>query len=282
MTWKRSLGVAEGAQATGALPSSDSRKGEARRAGARILTGSRVDGPALAASAPDAVVLATGARPRRPRLELMDDPVVLDAWSVIRGGDVPRGRIVVADWRGGWIGLGVALQLAAMRRKVTLCVTGFAAGEHLQQYVRAAMPAQAVRARIEIVPNVGLYGADSDTVYLQHTPTEEPVLIEGTAGAVLAQGHIPVDELDPVVLGVRPTASSQSAIVSPRHPARRGHPRCLWRASGRAGRRQARWFGSFLVGHTILANGRRPVRRRWCTTSRCRSNSRPRDLTAAG
>ncbi|MFF4764695.1 hypothetical protein [Streptomyces sp. NPDC001292] len=162
-----------------------------------------MDGPALAAAAPDAVVLATGARPRHPRLELIDDPVVLDAWSVIRGGEVPRGRIVVADWRGDWIGLGVALQLASQRRKVALCVTGFAAGEHLQQYVRAAMLAQAARARIEILPNVRLYGADSDTVYLQHTLTEEPVLLEGIAGTVLAQGHDPVNDLDPVALGVQ-------------------------------------------------------------------------------
>ncbi|MGW0700147.1 oxidoreductase [Streptomyces sp. NPDC002867] len=174
----------------------------------------------------------------------------------------------------------------------------------------------------------------SDTVYLQHTLTEEPVLLEGTAGVVLAQGHIPVDDLDPVALGVpadrvfavgdrvtprtveeavlegltvasdlRKRSVDQSPAPdpgSPSAPARRaspggpgddrvtpaprphGAPRCLSGASGRAGRRQARWFGSFLVGHTILANGRRPVRRRWCTTSRCRSNSRPRDLTAAG
>ncbi|MFI2410365.1 FAD-dependent oxidoreductase [Streptomyces sp. NPDC018947] len=178
-------------------------EGEARRAGARIRTGSRIDAVALAAAAPDAVVLATGARPRRPHLELMDEPVVLDAWSVIRGDAVlPRGRIVVADWRGDWIGLGVALHLAAQRRKVTLCVTGFAAGEHLQQYVRAAMLAEAVRARVDIVPNVRLHGADADTVYLQHTLTEGPVLVEGVAGVVLAQGHLPVTDPDPVALGI--------------------------------------------------------------------------------
>lgn len=179
-------------------------EGEAHRAGARILVGSRVDAAVLSAVSPDAVVLATGARPRRPRLELVDDPVILDAWTVIRGGEVPRGRIVVADWRGDWIGLGVALQLAGRGRKVTLCVTGFAAGEHLQQYVRTAMLAQAARARIDIVPTVRLYGADSDTVYLQHTLTEEPVLLEGVAGTVLAQGHTPVDDLDPVALGFPP------------------------------------------------------------------------------
>ncbi|MFI7006961.1 FAD-dependent oxidoreductase [Streptomyces sp. NPDC050145] len=172
-------------------------EGEARRAGVRITVDAPVDAAVLDALAPDAVVLATGARPRRPRLELLDDPVVLDAWQVIQGAVVPRGRIVVADWRGDWIGLGVALQLAGQGRKVTLCVTGFAAGEHLQQYVRSALLARAVRARIDIVPNVRLYGADSDTVYLQHTLTEEPVLVEGVAGVVLAQGHEPVDEFAP-------------------------------------------------------------------------------------
>ncbi|MER7519659.1 FAD-dependent oxidoreductase [Streptomyces sp. NPDC126499] len=172
-------------------------EGEARRAGVRILTGSRIDAGALAAASPDAVILATGAVPRRPRLELLDDPVVLDAWSVIRGAEVPRGRVVVADWRGDWIGLGVALLLAGRGRKVTLCVTGFAAGEHLQQYVRAGMLAEAVRARVEVVPNVRLYGADPDTVYLQHALTEDPVLVEDVAAVVLAQGHVPVTDLCP-------------------------------------------------------------------------------------
>ncbi|WP_445526091.1 oxidoreductase [Streptomyces cyslabdanicus] len=177
-------------------------EGEARRAGVRVVVGSRVDAQTVTAAAPDAVILATGARPRRPELELMDDPVVLDAWAVIRGSEVPRGRIVVADWRGDWIGLGVALHLAARGRKVTLCVTGFAAGEHLQQYVRAAMLAQAARARIDIVPNARIHGADSDTVYLQHTLTEEPVLVDGVAAVVLAQGHEPVVDLEPVATGL--------------------------------------------------------------------------------
>jgi 2,4-dienoyl-CoA reductase-like NADH-dependent reductase (Old Yellow Enzyme family)/thioredoxin reductase len=175
-------------------------EGEARRAGARIVTGSRVDAAVLSEERPDAVVLATGAVPCRPGLELLDEPVVLDAWEVIRGGErclagVARGRVVVADWRGDWIGLGVALQLAGQGRRVTLGVTGFAAGEHLQQYTRTAMLAEAARARIAIIPNVRVYGADQDTVYFQHTLTEEPVEVPEVAALVLAQGHRPVTEL---------------------------------------------------------------------------------------
>ncbi|MGP3769221.1 oxidoreductase [Streptomyces sp. SDT5-1] len=186
-------------------------EGEARRAGARIVTGTRVDRDLLTQTAPDAVILATGAVPLRPTLELLDDPVVLDAWQVIKGARTPRGRILVADWRGDWVGLGVALLLAGQGRRVTLGVTGFAAGEHLQQYVRAAMLAAAVRAKVDIVPNVRLYGADQDTAYLQHTLTEEPVVLDGIAAVVLAQGHTPVTDL-----AAHPDTLAIGDCVSPR------------------------------------------------------------------
>ena len=39
------------------------------------------------------------------------------------------------------------------------------------------------------------YGADADTVYLQHVLTDEPVIIDDVAALVLSQGHDPVTEL---------------------------------------------------------------------------------------
>jgi 2,4-dienoyl-CoA reductase-like NADH-dependent reductase (Old Yellow Enzyme family) len=174
---------------------------EAERAGVTIVTGVHVDADLVEEQAPDAVVLATGARPYRPALELTDDAVVLDAWDVINGAALPSGRIVVADWRCDWIGLGVALEAAQRGRKVTLAVNGYHAGQLLQQYVRDAMLQQVVRAGVDIVPLVRLYGADDDTVYLQHVLTGEPVLIEGIGGLVLAQGHEPVEVLGAQLAG---------------------------------------------------------------------------------
>ena len=169
--------------------------GEAERAGVRIVTGTRVDLDLLHRLAPDAVVVATGAVPRRPALELAADPVVLDAWEVLRGASVPSGRVVVADWRCDWIGLGVAVLLAERGRKVTLGVSGYHAGQRIQQYVRDEMIAHATRVGVEIVPLVRPYGADPDTVYLQHVLTGEPVVVEPAAALVLAQGHLPVSDL---------------------------------------------------------------------------------------
>lgn len=168
---------------------------ELDRYGVEVVTGTRVDHALVGELAPDAVIVATGARPRRSELELNGDPVVLDAWEVIGGAQVPSGHVVVADWRCDWIGLGVATLLAQKGHKVTLGVDGYMAGFVLQQYVRNTMIAEAHRAGVDIISTVRLFGADPDTVYFQHALSGEPVVVEGVTATVLSMGHVPVDGL---------------------------------------------------------------------------------------
>lgn len=147
---------------------------------------------------PDVVIVATGATPYRPALELDDALPVFDAWDVITtsAADLPKGRIVIADWRSDWTGLGVAELVARSGgRRVTLCVNGYAAGETIQQYTRNVMLGAVYEANVDIVTNVRLYGADEDTVYLQNTLTAQPVIIEDVAALVLAMGHRQQDSL---------------------------------------------------------------------------------------
>jgi 2,4-dienoyl-CoA reductase-like NADH-dependent reductase (Old Yellow Enzyme family) len=168
---------------------------EVERAGVEVLTGVPADLALVRREAPDAVVVATGARPRRPSIELLGTPRILDAWEVIDGSELPPGRVVVADWRADWVGAGVARLLAARRHRVLLAVDGYGACERLQQYVRDAHLAGLARARVEVLPLVRLMGADDDAVYFQHVLTKEPIVVEGVAGLVLAQGHEPEDRL---------------------------------------------------------------------------------------
>jgi 2,4-dienoyl-CoA reductase-like NADH-dependent reductase (Old Yellow Enzyme family)/thioredoxin reductase len=168
---------------------------EARRAGVKVLTNTPVDVALLREVAPDVVIVATGARPYHPTFEAMGEPVVLDAWQVLRREAVPDGHVVVVDWRGDWIGIGVARSLAAQGRRVTLCVNGYAAGETLQQYVRDAMLTALQREHITVTPLVRLFGVDDDTVYLQHVLSEEPLEIGSVAALVLACGHESSNEL---------------------------------------------------------------------------------------
>ena len=170
-------------------------RGEAERGGVVLHANVLVSAELVRALAPDVVVVATGAVPYRPELDLVDDPVVLDGWQVIAGEAVPSGPVVVADWRGDWIGLGVARRLASEGHRVTLAVNAPHAGFRLQQYLRDEMLADVLRLGVTVVPMTRPYGADADTVYLRHTLTGEPVILEGVAALVLAQGHRPVHEL---------------------------------------------------------------------------------------
>jgi hypothetical protein len=111
------------------------------------------------------------------------------------GSPTCPGHTVVVDWRGDWTGIGVARILAAQGRRVTLAVTGYAAGEHLQQYVRDASLAALQRARVTVLPLVRPYGVDDDAIYLQHVLTEELVIIENVAATVLACGHQSASQL---------------------------------------------------------------------------------------
>jgi 2,4-dienoyl-CoA reductase-like NADH-dependent reductase (Old Yellow Enzyme family) len=170
-------------------------RGEAERAGVKLVLGTAVDRAVVDELRPDVVVVATGATPRVPELELMDDPTIITAWDLFGGAEVPSGRVVVADWRCDWNGLGAAIALAQRGRRVTLGVTGYHAGQRLQQYVRDDMIAEAVRLGVTVVPLVRIIGADADSVYFQHVLTDEPVVVDDVAALVLAQGHVPVDVL---------------------------------------------------------------------------------------
>ncbi len=142
----------------------DNLRGEAERAGVRILTASAADLALVVQQGPDVVIVATGGWPYRPPLELVDDPPVLDAWEVIRGATVPEGRVVVVDWRCDWVGPGVALLLAAAGHPSRSRPTG-TRRVRIQQYVRDATIAALARARVEVLPLTRPFGFDGRAVF---------------------------------------------------------------------------------------------------------------------
>jgi NADPH-dependent 2,4-dienoyl-CoA reductase/sulfur reductase-like enzyme len=168
---------------------------EAQAAGVEVRMHTAVDRELVRRERPDVVVIATGARPRRPPLELTGTMPVLDAWQVLDGEPLPEGRIVVADWRCDWVGLGIAELVARDGHATTLCVDGYMPGQRIQQYVRDTWLASLARLHVDIVPSVRIYGADDDSVYFESAIGADPVVIEDVAGLVLAQGHVSVDGL---------------------------------------------------------------------------------------
>jgi pyruvate/2-oxoglutarate dehydrogenase complex dihydrolipoamide dehydrogenase (E3) component len=122
----------------------------------------------IAEQRPDVVILATGATPHRPEIPGEEEGHVVDAWQVLRGEANVGARVVIADWRRDWLGLGLAHKLARDGCHVRLAVNGVGAGEALQSYMRQKWVGDLHELGVEVIPYVRLYGMDSDTVYLQH------------------------------------------------------------------------------------------------------------------
>ncbi|AZD35493.1 Putative oxidoreductase [Pseudomonas chlororaphis subsp. aurantiaca] len=168
---------------------------EMELAGVRVVRNTRVDRALVERERPDVVVIATGAEPYWPAFERGGELQVVDAWQVLRD-EVPLGRsVVVVDWRCDWIGPGIAERLTRAGHQVQLAVNGTHCGENLPLYVRDQLAGELHRLGIAITPYARLYGCDDNTVYLQHTASGEPMLLENVDSLVLCQGHQPLDSL---------------------------------------------------------------------------------------
>ena len=160
-----------------------------RNAGVNVELEKSVDRPVVETLAPDAVIIATGATVRRPEIEGANQAHVVDAWQVLREQVNVGTRVVIADWRCDWIGLGLAEKFARDGCEVRLASTGHVAGESIPRYMRDLWLGDMHRLGVTLVPMVRLFGVDEDTAYFQHMASGEPVLCEGVDTLVLSQGH---------------------------------------------------------------------------------------------
>ncbi len=168
---------------------------ELELAGVKVVKNQSVDRAFIDKAAPDAVIVATGGKPRWPVIEGGDSAHVVDAWQVLRGEANVGSSVVVADWRCDWIGLGMAEKLARDGCQVRLAVNGLMAGQLVPFYVRDAAVGALHKLGVEIIPYARLYGADEDSVYLQHTASGEAMIVEEVDTLVLCQGQEPEDDL---------------------------------------------------------------------------------------
>src|SRR5262249_44329052 len=86
---------------------------EMELAGVALRLGVEATPAVIAAEKPDAVILATGARPRLPAIEGGEGIQILHAHDVLEKRAMAGARVVVYDWLADWTGVGLAEQLAA-------------------------------------------------------------------------------------------------------------------------------------------------------------------------
>ena len=185
-------------------------------AGVTIKRNTRLDRETVESERPDAVIVATGALPRRPAFEGIEDAHTVTAWQVLKGEANIGGRVVIAEWKPDWIGMGVAEKLAREGRHVRLCVDGLMAGQALPFYVRDEMVGRLHKLGVEIIPYARLFGADENTVYFQHATSGEAMMMEEVDTLVLSQGHERVSDLADALEGSSVPVHVIGDALSPR------------------------------------------------------------------
>lgn len=169
---------------------------ELERAGVEVKLNTPFSAESVRRERPDAVIVATGGLPYRPYIEGVEEAHVLDAWAVLEGRANPGGRVLVADWRCDWVGMGLAEKLAREGRHVRLAITGTHAGQNLQQYLRDHWAGKLHKFGVEVIPYARLFGVDADTAYLTHIVSGEPIIASEVDTVVLALGHRPNTSLE--------------------------------------------------------------------------------------
>ena len=155
--------------------------------GVEVRLNASVDLDYVEREAPDVVVIATGSRAHVPGDLMLDDAHVIHANQVLDGANVGT-RVVIADWRCDWVGLGLAEQLARDGCFVRLASNGYMAGQNVQQYTRDRWIGDLHRLGVEMTPFARLVGADESTAYFEHTTSGEPILFEDVDTLVAATG----------------------------------------------------------------------------------------------
>jgi 2,4-dienoyl-CoA reductase-like NADH-dependent reductase (Old Yellow Enzyme family)/thioredoxin reductase len=164
---------------------------ELSTAGVEVRLHARVDAALVTRLGVDAVIIATGATPYAPPLEGRDNGHVVEAWDVLTGKAHPGSRVLVADWRCDWVGMGLAEKLARDGHHVRLAVNGTHAGQNLQIYLRDHWAGKLHFLGVEIIPYARLFGVDGDTAYLSHIVSGNAIVCEAVDTVVMAFGHAP-------------------------------------------------------------------------------------------
>jgi len=189
---------------------------ELELAGVVVRKATTVTRALVEAERPEVVAIATGAGPHQPEAERVEDAQVTDAWRVLRDEANIGARVVVSDWRGDWIGMGVAEKLARAGCQVRLAVNGPLAGHMLQLYLRDHWNGVLHGLGVAVTPFLRFYGADTDSAYFQHSVTGEPVVLEGVDTVVIAHGQESDTALEAELDGIDAEVHMIGDCLSPR------------------------------------------------------------------
>jgi NADPH-dependent 2,4-dienoyl-CoA reductase/sulfur reductase-like enzyme len=166
------------------------------KSGVVVKTSSHISPKNLVELDTDFIVLATGAMRHTPDFEIIDADRTFHYHDVLNNSVNIGSRVVIADWRADWIGIGLAEKLARDGCRVTLMVNASMAGESLQIYTRNHYIGRLFKLGVEIQPYTRFIGSDLSTAYFQNTLTDDAIILEGVDSVVLVPWSLSENSLE--------------------------------------------------------------------------------------
>jgi mycofactocin system FadH/OYE family oxidoreductase 2 len=179
----------------------------------------RLDTPATAADvlaeAPDAVVVATGATPRRPAIPGADLPHVASTVDILTGRVPPGRRSVIVDEDGHFAGPTTADFLAGRGGQVTIICRYFMVGEDIDEGLRSDLYARLCGQGVTLLPLTVATEIRPDAVRTRHTFSGAEALLPADT-VVVAFGGQADDALFHALEGQVPELRLVGDAYSPR------------------------------------------------------------------
>jgi 2,4-dienoyl-CoA reductase-like NADH-dependent reductase (Old Yellow Enzyme family)/thioredoxin reductase len=177
----------------------DWRRAELHRLGVEVRLGQGIDASAAKNlhNQIDAVILATGATPRLPKIEGQDNSSIpiLTPHDLIRNGRPAGEAILVWDRSGGVIGTGAMEAALQNSARVYVVTPQFAVAEDMDVIQRVPLYERLLSGGATFIPNHDVASLDGATVTLRNAYTYAETPLAGIDSIVAWTGSTAVDDL---------------------------------------------------------------------------------------
>jgi NADPH-dependent 2,4-dienoyl-CoA reductase/sulfur reductase-like enzyme len=165
------------------------------RLGVDVSLGRTATAEAVLADRPDLVAIATGATPRLPLADGLDQPHVMTAYDVARGAAEPSGRVVLISEDDRSLPLAVADHMAANGLDVTVVHSSLGPSPLVSKYTIGAILARLDASGVRTIASTRLTRVEGKTISLAHIYSGREWQMTGVDSVVLACGSTPQDGL---------------------------------------------------------------------------------------
>jgi dimethylglycine catabolism A len=189
---------------------------QCRKLGVEIKTGVTATAESVRALAPDAVIIATGARAYRPPVPGADFGHVYDVADVVAGKPVHGKHVVVVDDVNHQAGLNAAEMLLDRGHTVQVITRGTQVGSDIDATTFPPLFKALFSKGVVFTPNTGLIAIDEASLVVENVWSHTQSRIEDIDAVVLATGFRSVDEIYRQLDGHMPELHVVGDAMAPR------------------------------------------------------------------